>query len=501
MTDLYNFQADTNGDDLARAEELMKAMEAGLGTGRDYNDQTHNGPGLKTESLDAVTKVLAQRMEHLVFHQSMPKQRIYNTVHEYNQLVKYGDEIGIFNSEGETPSFTDSQYRRKSAVTKFTGIGGQVTHPAMLAKYADGKNALQREVENKTILLMTLLNQKSVNANSSKIGAEFDGVFRLHEIGIADIVGGIDGMSSEQLLDTYFNDVAVIDADGAILDDTTVEKSVSAVVNDRFGMVDRIIAPPAVWSAYVSNFHESKRFIPGLSGAIVGATTGQSVNDIQTQFGKVPIKSDIFFDYRRPKKVGAAATSAKAPASVVPDNANPITVVSADAKTKFTNHAGTYFYAVAAKNRYGESALVGLNATAQAVAATESIDLKFAAGAGAYAAESFVIYRSKADQATQATADFYPIFEVSVAELTAGWDGANSGLVRDRNRFIAGTYSAMVYQNSPDVLEYLEFGPTQKMDLAITSPSRRFLILNYGCPVLYQPGKVARIVNIQGSNY
>ena len=31
MTDLYNFQADTNGDDLARAEELMKAMEAGLG--------------------------------------------------------------------------------------------------------------------------------------------------------------------------------------------------------------------------------------------------------------------------------------------------------------------------------------------------------------------------------------------------------------------------------------------------------------------------------------
>lgn len=500
MTDLYNFQADMNGDDLARAEELMKAMEAGLGTGRDYNDQTHSGPGLKTESLDAVTKVLAQRMEHLVFHQSMPKQRIYNTVHEYNQLVKYGDEIGIFNSEGETPSFTDSQYRRKSAVTKFTGIGGQVTHPAMLAKYADGKNALQREVENKTILLMTLLNQKSVNANSSKVGAEFDGVFRLHELGIADITGGSAGMSSETLLDTYFGDTAVIDADGEILEDIIVEKSVSAVVNDRFGMVDRIIAPPAVWSAYVTNFHESKRFSVGQSGAIVGATTGQSVNDIQTQFGKVPIKSDIFFDYRRPKKVGAAATSDKAPAQIVPDGVAPV-AVNTDAKTKFGNHAGTYFYAVAAKNRYGESALVGLNAVSQAVAATESVDVKFAAGAGAYAAESYVIYRTKANQAAQATADFFPIFEVSVTELAAGWDGAAATLVRDRNRFIAGTYSAMVYQNSPDVIEYLEFGPTQKMDLAITSPSRRFLVLNYGCPVLYQPGKVARIVNIQGSNY
>ena len=93
------------------------------------------------------------------------------------------------------------------------------------------------------------------------------------------------------------------------------------------------------------------------------------------------------------------------------------------------------------------------------------------------------------------------MFEVSVSELQAGWDGANATEVRDRNRFIAGTQSAMVYQNSPDVIEYLEFGPTQKMDLAITSPSRRFLVLNYGCPVLYQPGKMARIVNIQGSNY
>jgi hypothetical protein len=498
MTDLYNFQSDVNGDDLARAEELMKAMEAGLGTGRDYNDTIHNGPGLKTESLDAVTKVLAQRMEHLVFHQSMPKQRIYNTVHEYNQLFKYGEDVGIFNAEGETPAFTDSQYRRKSAVTKFTGVGGQVTHPAMLAKYADGKNALQREVENKTILLMTLLNQKTVNANSSKGDKEFDGVFRLHELGLADIVGGATGMSSEALLDTYFNDVAVIDADGAILKDKLIENSMQAIVNDRFGMADRIIAPPSVWSAYVTQYHESKRFIPGLSGAIIGATTGQSVNDVQTQFGKLPIKSDIFFDYRKPKKYNAVATSDKAPAKPVKDGSTP-NAVNTDTKTKFTNHAGTYFYGVTAKNRYGESAIEPINTTGQAVTATQSVDIKFAAGSGAYAAESFVIYRTEADPASYQTADYHPMFEVSVAELAAGWDGGAVTLVRDRNRFIAGTHSALVYENSPEVIEYLEFGPTQKMDLAITSPSRRFLVLNYGCPVLYQPGKVSRIVNIKGS--
>ena len=345
---------------------------------------------------------------------------------------------------------------------------------------------------------MTLLNQKVVNANSAKGDKEFDGVFKLHELGLADIVGGATGMSSEALLDTYFNDVAVVDADGEILSDGTVETSMQAVVNDRFGMADRIIAPPAVWSSYVTQFHESKRFIPGMSGAIVGATTGQSVNDIQTQFGKLPIKSDIFFDYRKPKKYNALAASDKAPAKPVKDGSAP-NAVNTDAKTKFTNHAGTYFYAVTAKNRYGESAIEPINTTGQAVTATQSVDIKFAAGSGAYAAESFVIYRTEADPASYQTADYYPIFEVSVAELAAGWDGGAATLVRDRNRFIAGTHSALVYENSPEIIEYLEFGPTQKMDLAITSPSRRFLVLNYGCPVLYQPGKVSRIVNIKGS--
>ena len=35
-----------------------------------------------------------------------------------------------------------------------------------------------------------------------------------------------------------------------------------------------------------------------------------------------------------------------------------------------------------------------------------------------------------------------------------------------------------------------------KMDFAVTAPSRRFAILNYGTPVYYQPAKIVRIVNI-----
>ena len=35
-----------------------------------------------------------------------------------------------------------------------------------------------------------------------------------------------------------------------------------------------------------------------------------------------------------------------------------------------------------------------------------------------------------------------------------------------------------------------------KLDYAIVGPRRSFSVLNYGSPVLYQPGKIARIINI-----
>lgn len=134
---------------------------------------------------------------------------------------------------------------------------------------------------------------------------------------------------------------------------------------------------------------------------------------------------------------------------------------------------------------------------ALALTATQSADLKFTAGVGGnYQATCFVIYRTETDAALNNMTQYYPLFEVPVAQLAAGWDGAEAGIVRDRNRFIAGTKSALVYYNDDQINEYLQFADTMKMDFAITSPSRRFAILNYGTPVLYQPAKICRIINI-----
>lgn len=494
--DLYNYNdlAAFGGAD--NTADVLKAMEAGLQTGMQYDNQINNGGGLKVESLDAYIKVLANRLNQLVVYNEMPKQRIENTVHQYNQLYKYGEEIGIFNREGETPEETDTQYIRKSIIAKFMGVTGQVTDPATLAKLAGGMNMYTREVQNKTTLLLTLIDTRLTDADSTCIEEQFDGIFRQHMMGVAAVdKGSTEGMSTEQILDAYYGSQAVIDAQNGILTDALVEDAADRVVNVYNGYIDRIVSAPVVFNNYVKKFHESKRVVVGMSNSVVGATMGQSVNDIMTQFGKVAVKTDKFFDVRRPIKASATATSPKAPATPVAGGTKP--AVIADAKTNFTLHAGSYGYLVTAKNRYGESAPLKLTDTALAVAANQSVDLQWTAGVGgAYQATAYVVYRTKKVTALTDTTEYYPIFTIPASMLAAGYDGAAATKVRDRNRIIAGTKSALIYYNDSQINEYLQFGDTRKLDFAITAPSRRFAILNYGTVCLYQPAKICRIINI-----
>lgn len=494
--DLYNYNdlAAFGGAD--NTADVLKAMEAGLQTGMQYDNQINNGGGLKVESLDAYIKVLANRLNQLVVYNEMPKQRIENTVHQYNQLYKYGEEIGIFNREGETPEETDTQYIRKSIIAKFMGVTGQVTDPAMLAKLAGGMNMYTREVQNKTTLLLTLIDTRLTDADSTCIEEQFDGIFRQHMMGVAAVdKGSTEGMNTEQILDAYYGSQAVIDAQGGILTDALVEDAADRVVNVYNGYIDRIVSAPVVFNNYVKKFHESKRVVVGMSNSVVGATMGQSVNDIMTQFGKVSVKSDKFFDVRRPIKASATASSPKAPG--IPVAGKTKSAVDTDTKTNFVLHAGSYGYLVTAKNRYGESAPLKLTDTALAVAASQSVDLQWTAPVGgAYAPTCYVVYRTKKVTALTDTTEYYPIFTIPASMLAAGYDGAAVTKVRDRNRIIAGTKSALIYYNDSQINEYLQFGDTRKLDFAITAPSRRFAILNYGTPCLYQPAKICRIINI-----
>jgi len=475
--------------------ELLKAIIAGDAAGHNYVDTLSGGPGLKPESLDPVLKSLEFQMKNIVLKNLIPNHNILNTVHDYNQLVKYGENIGIFMSEGDRPENTDSQNRRKSVLTKYMGVGGKLTLQGQMVKQADGKDPYTREVENKLMLLYKLMDLQLSDGDSSKVSLSFDGILRQHLLGVNEIYGDPTGKNAEALYDTYFNDVAVIDAKGKALTETMIQDATSAVGNDRFGSVSKLITNPAVMRDWAKRYQNSARSVIGLAGSNINATPGFSSRQVETEFGQLALQGDVFFDRRESIAYNKQATSAKAP-STPTAGATPI-AVETDSKTEFGSaFAGTYYYVVTAKNAYGESAPLVINTSGQAVASTESVDIQFVDGGGSYPASAYVVYRTEADPTNRTSARYYPLFEVSTSDLSAGHDGAAATKVRDRNRFIANTHSALVMDPSSLMWEYIQLADTMKVEFALTTLAKEFAVVNFGTPVLYMPGKIARIVNI-----
>ena len=467
-------------------EMLLKAMEAGSVTGRDVTDSTTaSGAPLKVESLENTLKILTNTKKHTPLFFRIGKKPATNTVEEFNQLVSYGGLEGGSLLEGELPENSDSIYVRKAAIVKYYGVVGGVTHPMQLVQTGSGvANMLAQETKNKVELLTKILEGKLPFADSRKIATDFNGFFAQHEIG-----------TNYTTMDAYQDSEVVVDCRGSVLTDTLVEQASLGVV-DNYGIADMLVSCPRVFSRFVTRYHNKKLIMP-VAEQVKDGIFGQRMHTIVTQNGDVEIMQSNFFRNGVAKTTSSTATSAKAPAVPVADATTPL-AAETDALNRFANFTGDYYYAVSAKNRFGESALTPLNTSALAVASGKSVDLKFTAGAGSYAAECFCIYRSKKDPVgTYTQTEYYKLFEVSVAELAAGYDGASAGLVRDRNRYLPDTDQAFLVEwDSDQVLAWKQLAPIMKMDLAIIAPVMRFMVLCYGTPVLYAPKKFVRFINI-----
>lgn len=477
-------------------DDILKAITAGGSAGWSSTDQGYQVGNqlLKPESLDSTVKVLEYTMKQLVVWNMLPKQSVFNNVHEYLQLVNYGGgTLGVGLQEGETPQAADSQYNRKSVAVKYHGLTGELTQQAMLVRRADGKDPYTAEVENRTMALLRAIEELMTRSNSNNVSEQFDDIFTQHYYGVNEIAGN-DKASAN--LDTYFADPSVIDARGKILQDANIEDAIAGVVDTRFGEVSKLVTHPQVmrdWSASKETF---KRFGVNYGSGVTGMDAGQRFAKYTSgAVGEIDMASGTFFDRRSGIAYNRPATSAFSPAVPTIDGVTPI-AVQTDTSTKFGDSAGSYFYAVTSKNRFGESQPVMINTVAQAVTAVQSVQLKWGITNNSYPATSYVIYRTEADVADYTTAKLYPILEISVAQLAAGFDGGAALTARDRNRYLPNTHSAIVLDPTSQIWEYLQLASTMRINFAITTLAQRFAVVNYGTPVLYQPGKIGIIYNI-----
>lgn len=464
--------------------ELNKALSAGDTTGQGtLNLTTASGAPLKVESLEKTLKVLTHTKDEVTLWKNVPKSAAYNTVEEYNQLSSYGADRGGFNGEGELPQEEDSTYIRRAQLVKFLGVTKSVTHPMSLVNTQIG-NIVEKEIQNGTLWILRKLDKGLYDADEKLIPEEFNGFLTQHR-------------KNDQFatINDYFNSGLVIDMRGSILTEIAIESAANTIA-ESFGRGTELYAPPKVISNFVKNFYGNKFIGVGQSGAIQNATVGQSVKNFESQFGNIGLNWDVFFNKKPTKLYNAAATHTSAPNAPTVGGA-PAAAVGASAYSVFAaGDAGNYIYGVIGNNKYGDSAMTILDVTPTTVVAGGAVDLQFTGTASTYPATAFTIYRSQKGATTPATSTMYPLFTISLAELTAGYDLAAAGKVRDNNRWMSDTDKAFLVQFDTDVIEFKQLAPLMKMDLAVTSPAYRFMMLLYGTPFLYNIRRLILFVNI-----
>lgn len=489
LSDYSGFGADVfYQDESLTVQDLRKAMSAGDGgAGRDALDSATAGsiqPAI-TESLEANLKKLTLRREELKIWRAFRMSPAYALAEEFLQLVDIGSERGGFHDEFDLPEQEDTTYRRRSEQVKYLGNTRAISHQAQLVRTRLG-DVVQREVDNGTLWILRKLNRALIYGDSKIVPAEFNGLYAQHS------AYGQDKTWSS--VAEYYDSDFVIDMRGASITQKDFFDA-AEVIDENHGYANTIYGPNAVITDLSKDYIDKQRIILNSnSSQIIG---GAIPKMIPTPYGDVGLGIDKFLKQTPARYTGDAATSSKAPANPVPDGSNPATAVTDAAGTKFADFDGDYFYAVSAVNKYGESAIVQLGSGAITVAADESVDLIWAAGSGVYATTGYRVYRSTVDPAGAiGVTPMYPLFDVSLAELAAGFDGGAATKVRDRNRFLPNTNQAFIWEDGTEVTEFKQLAPLMRMDLARLDPTMRFMLLMYGTPQLYNPKRVVRFINI-----
>lgn len=467
-------------------EALMKAMTAGQISGRETTNLSLTGEPLKLESLERTVKLLEFRKKQIVLLNNFPKKLANSTVEEFVQLESYGEDRGGFYDEGELSDVEDSTYIRRAEFVKYIQVTGEVTVQAQMTKNL--LDVYKNEVKNKTMWVMRKMNSALTKADSSIIPQEFNGIYKQH----ASI--GSDFIYSN--LEEYYNSNVVIDMRGEPLTQADIVDA-SDIIYENNGDVDSLFGSPSVISGLAKDYFSQQRIMMQTSNTGFRGGIGTVPKAIDTQWGDVSLMADKFLATDPPLTTADSASSPKAPNAPQAVQSDPVALES-DGQSKFTSDdAGDVFYAVAALNKYGRSPLTVLDSTKVTLAEGSSVDLGFTGGGGQTPPTGFEIYRSKPTSATDPSGiQFFPLFKVSKKELDNGYDGGESGVVRDRGRIMPGTEQAFTTAMNEEVLCYKQLAPIFKLDLSVQSMSRRFIIANFGTPQLYAPRKMVKFINI-----
>ena len=443
-------------------EELQKALSISQNYGTTAPGSLAGGSALAVEDLDRTLKLVTFGLEHLRLWKDILKEKVTQTVHEYNVQNSYGQEISPFFAMGGTPNETDANYDREFIQVKYLGTQGQVQHNLTLIQAAHGP-VVAREVKNKTIELLARNERSMFEASSAINPLEYDGIYAQISANqsnpnfISTAFAGYDAADSSANV--------IIDVRADFDEDIGEDAGLKAVNN--FGMPMDMYLGTDVHSRFSRAFYQKQRV---MSGSTISA--GQKVKEFNGTLD-YRFKPSLF---NRPRKAPLAQSISASAAPTLGATASPV-----NAGSLFqASDAGTYSYVVSAVYADGETQ--ASSQVSQAVAAGDAVTI--------------VINYTGSPL-------YFNIFRAPVG-TTSGWlfiqriAPAGSGVAHtvDLNAYLPGTAKAFLLMHDPDVLCWKQLGSMIKYDLAVTDTSYKWLQLLYGTPLVSAPRKNVILQNL-----
>jgi hypothetical protein len=448
-----DFQHSTSGMTTAGAmglnelDELRKSLEAGYES--DVDGMT-GGSALRIQSLDLNLQATVQDNRHFALFNALPKPRATAVLDEWTEQSSIGGFFGsTFNTQDGAAMETNGEYTRMVGQVKYMTTYRKI--PIIMQRQNNIVDATSVETTNGTKQLLTDIEVGLFEGDDTVLPLSFPGI--------------------RKQIESLGSDDHVIDMAGAALSDIAPIAQAAQVIFGfgNFGRATDIYLPPSVQTDLNMDLDPAFRVLQ--NGQASATVRGTHVSGIQTTYGEIATKNDVFirdeklktvFETRSPiHQAVAAANVGFKPASIT------ITANATDVNSKFqSNQGGNFYYAVTGINQYGETQAV-VSAQA-AIVAGGSASIAIAASASG-TETGYVIYRGRLN-GTNALSDLREMVRIPKTGATTTYLDTNSEIPGSTSSFVLNL------SESDHAIAWRQYLPMMKIPMAaVNSPIQPWL--------------------------
>jgi len=426
--------------------DLQKSLQAGYGSDM---AALQGGSALRIQSLDTTLQATVQDNQHFVLFNALAKPKATAVLDEWTEQKSIGGFLGdSFNTQDGGAAETNGEYQRMVGKVKYMTTYRKI--PIVLDRQNNMADPVALETVNGAKQLLSSIEFSLFEGDDEVTPLAFAGIRKqIEDLGSVDHVVDLDGQPLDKV-------------------DPVMKAAETVFGYGNFGKITDLYIPPSVQTDL--NNHLDPAFRIALTNTPNSTSYGTHVRGIQTSWGEIATKNDVFIRDEKMKKPFEVRNQTHAEIAVKnaafkPAKLTAVADAAGGASSRWNEaRAGDYVYVVTGINQNGETQAVQADGGAVTVAAGGKVVLTITASASG-TETGYVIYRGRQDAGSTDLHDLRELVRVPKAGATTVYE--------DICREIPGSTTAFALNLSASdhAIAWRQFLPMLKIPMAaVNSP-------------------------------